>query len=234
MRIETIRGLARASTLIAVGLLLTCIGSTARASVVYLSDYMGISPPGTLGLTSTSFSPYMTVVQAPQYDFGVNRIGNFGTGLVQFNDAGPFTRAIGAVPGFLAPQTTIEFNLQAFRNDGLSFDTFFARVGIDPVAGGDRGATFSVQFFDAGNSFLEATSQSIGGVRTPSVEMAVSIPVAATTMRLVTFGLQGQLNGNHAAWGDARLAPVPLPASLWLFGSAILGGLGFVRRRVNI
>jgi hypothetical protein len=233
MRIETIRGLARASTLIAVGLLLTCIGNSARASVVYLSDYMGISPPGTLGLTSTSFSPYMTVVQAPQYEFGVNRIGNFGTGLVQFSDTGPFTRAIGAVPSPLVPEVQIDFNLQAFRNDGLSFDTFFARVGIDPVAGGDRSAVFSVQFFNAGNLFVTSTEQIIGGVLFPSVEMVVPIPVTATTMRLETLGLGG-FNGNHAAWGDARLAPVPLPASLWLFGSAILGGLGFVRRRVYI
>ncbi len=42
----------------------------------------------------------------------------------------------------------------------------------------------------------------------------------------------GTHNGNPEAWMATRAAPVPLPAAVWLFGSALLGLIGCARKKI--
>ena len=198
------------------------IGQQAMAASLFLSDYLGV-PSGSF--TTTSNAPYTTVIDQ-SHGFGADSPGSFATSLIDFTDTTPFAKGIGAHP-LQNAETRMDFNLGALRSDGLTFDTFLARVGIDQPTGGDQGARFNV-YLDG----VLTQSVVIESVNAASVALEVALG-GATTLGLGTERV-GSFHGNHAAWADARLAavqPVPLPGAVVLFAPALFAfGLRRARR----
>lgn len=195
---------------------------SAVAAPIYLSDYLGVASGE---VTSSSFAPYMTVVQAPTpYQFGADRPGNFATNLVSFSDAGPFDHAIGAHPNVSAPEVRLDFDLDAFRADGHVFDFFHSVVGIDAPSGGELGAVFNVYLDGA-----LAETATVAGVGSSSIALVVPLGTASI-LGLETLRFGGS-RGNHAAWADAQLNAIPLPGAGWLMLAGIAALAGRVSRR---
>ncbi len=57
--------------------------------------------------------------------------------------------------------------------------------------------------------------------------------IASTGYSELALGIGGPGTQGHALVSVHDVAPVPLPAAVWLFGSALAGLLGFGRRRVG-
>lgn len=209
------------ATLVAIAALAPGVAS-AMALPTYLSDFLGVAP-GTA--TSVSNAPYTQVI-ASSHGFGADSPGNFDADLIKFSDTGEFAKGIGAHP-LASGETLIEFNLQALRDDGFVFNTFLTQVGIDQPSGGNSGARFNVYLDGQLVSFTD-----IANVNSTSIAFAIALG-AADILGLGTQAL-GIFNGNHAAWGDARLEQinaVPVPAAVWLLGSAVAAAATIGRRR---
>lgn len=81
---------------------------------------------------------------------------------------------------------------------------------------------------DFGDNVFVAGTPSFGAVGTSLLNVA--LPFAG----IYTIAVGGEGFGFDASYGysmDVSVAPVPLPAAVWLLGSALLG-LGFARRKV--
>lgn len=207
---------------------------------IYLSDYLGVS---TKQATSSSFAPYMTVVEAAPFGgFAADTVGGWGVSSdIEFVDTGPFAKGIGAHPTTTGDTASwIDFHLDAFRSIE-SFDTFEAVVGIDIPSGGQDGAWFEVLL--DGVSML---SQPVIDFSPESFAISVSVLESHETLSLrtsrgdygaITFGH----DGNHVAWADAKLTlsgtpgpePVPEPATILLLisGLLMLGLIAYRNRR---
>ena len=128
---------ATSNAIFAVGGVVLSVASVSptEAGTIFLGDYLGGSSGSAV---TTSNSPYTSVlVPAGSGGFGVDTAGAFAGGaLIEFEDAGPFTKGIGA-----HPDSVSDFNLDPFR-DLDRFHQFQAVIGIDPILGGSEGARF--------------------------------------------------------------------------------------------
>jgi len=197
-------------TLCTAGALLLCGESLAQT--IWLSDYLG-APSGSAATASNP--PYTTVV-ATFHGFGVDSPGNWASSPISFADAGVFTKAIGAHP-MQFQEARIEFNLDALRADGLAFDIFSARVGIDQTTAGINGARFNVYLDGA-----LAQSVLVPLASAPSVAITLAVG-SAMTLGLGTDRVQDGLpwQSNHTAWGAAALTPIPEPQGVVLLAAGL-------------
>lgn len=121
-------------------LLLSCISAPSFASVIYLSDYLGVESGQA---THESNNPYMNIAVSNNVGISADVPGTFDSG-IDFRDRGVFEKGIDM---HVAPDrlSRIEFDLDAIRAGVMTFDTFSSFVGIDSSAGPyGNGAKFNV------------------------------------------------------------------------------------------
>lgn len=207
------------------GAILLVGSAAASAATINLADFLGVGPGSS---TNADNSPYTTIVAQGAYGFGNNAPGNFSSVPLDFNDTPPFTTGIGAHPSSNG-DTRIRFNLTSFRASPAVGDTFSAIVGIHDYSSALRnggGAVFHV-YLDG----LEVLNHVVASRDASSFPLTVQLN-GASTLELSTT-LDGEVFGNWAAWGNARLDvanPVPLPAGVYLLVSS-LAAIGMAVRR---
>ena len=148
-------------------------------------------------------------------------------------------------PNTLAGGDPQEISFLNFNIDSAMYDLVFYNAGSNPSLGATSLVIPSLTgivevtpdsapnyfgVYDGDTAFLGAT---------PEFELALYDPSAMTYTEVVSFttlipgnsyaiqfdnGVTGQLLG-------VDLAPIPVPAAVWLFGSGLLGLVGVARRR---
>lgn len=132
-----------------------------------------------------------------------------------------------------------------YEFNGVNTDSMWAIQGFNE--GGTRNADYSFQFFNNGN--LVHSSDTFN-LNTRSVHMGPSIRLGFSGI-FDTFTWSGTLLSSSALFGNtfadisatgpqlqygytsadfvksSELSPVPVPAAAWLFGSALIGFIGF-------
>lgn len=114
------------------------------------------------------------------------------------------------------------------------------------VAGGTYDFLFDMQQSGSGGGgikleswneagFLSTTGDNFfaGGTAWASFSQSYTIDPGATRLKIVLLGIaNNQVFGfDNVCIDDCSVAPVPLPAAAWLFGSGILGLIGVARRK---
>ena len=192
----------------------------AKANPIYLSDYLGVASGNT---TFSGDGIYSTVQTASPWGFGGDIAGSWVSAgdAISLNYGGvstEFVKGVGAHPTF-SGEARIDFQLNKFRNDGLSFNNFHAIVGIDEFSGGSagsltNGATFNVYLDD----FL-VESIAVSGTSAGAFLVDVNILDTNQVLSLGTSKL-GLWSNNHAAWGDAQInitsTEVSEPNTIWI------------------
>jgi hypothetical protein len=128
-----------------------------------------------------------------------------------------FTANAGDVLSILVNSSALEFGVSVYQ--GL-----VEAQELSPVFGG-----FS-NYGDFGdNLYVAGTNPVTGAIGTSLLDLVLP------TSGIYTIAVGGEsgfpLEGLFAYSMDVTVAPVPLPAAVWLLGSALVG-LGFFRRRV--
>lgn len=204
------------------------------ASQVYLSDYLGAesgntaySGNGTHSSMDYVGSGYGVDVAGFWVSDPEDKISFINDGVVTEYDKG-----IGANPPRNG-EKRIDFNLDAFRNDGFEFNLFHAVVGIDYFSGGYYGSpTNGADFLVYVDDVLVA-SQAVHGINDGSFDINVGLTENNHTLSIVTQSIV--FSHNHAVWGDAQLTDgntISGPPMLSLFGIALLGLISY-RTRYN-
>jgi hypothetical protein len=101
-------------------------------------------------------------------------------------------------------------------NSGTLLTGDLTRLGFDPLGGDPLEFVFDITGGDAAASFL--------AVR----------PFGGILMSFTGFTDWGSSWSSGVNTAVADVAPVPLPAAAWLFGSALLGLVGVARRRRSV
>ena len=154
--------------------------------------------------------------------------GGFGTDINQIadGDSSNFNGFAGedGVIGIINLDLIGNFNLNSFT---LWNDLNVNREGVE---------TFMLHFFDASGNLIQSTSTLIAPVSQPAPEtytfatvQNVSM-VELETLTLLTGGTGSRIEIREVAFDGS---PVPLPISLWLFASGLLGLVGLARRKVR-
>lgn len=189
----------------------TTLAAAAVAGDIQLSEFLGGASGGAV---NASNPPFMTIVNNADFGgFGVDSAGGFSSDPIEYMDAGPFLRGIGA-----HPSSEIDFHLAAFATFP-TFDLFTARVGITTTPTANQGATFRVEV-----DGVELLNTSVAGVDAASQLVCVRIEPIDETLTLITSA--DSVNGNHAAWADARLTTAPMIGDLNCDGSVSVGDIG--------
>lgn len=127
----------------------------------------------------------------------------------------------------------------AYLNGGYGFgyETPFGITlnGGDPAADPPVGWVWrhdAIALAD-GNGFDNTSSGGVGGTFAASIGDIVGVHMGVNAF----LDLSGDLGDNEAAAGffsalDLSVTPVPLPATVWLFGAALLG-MGLLQRRTR-
>jgi hypothetical protein len=148
--------------------------------------------------------------------------------LKQFGGDGGATQRIAASPG-----DTVQASVYAQNWQGDTWTQLFL-LQIAYFDSGNNGLGVNEIFADsAGNQAYQLLPQD-GGEITDWTLMEVSGVAPAGTVEAQILLLHIAIGGSGAIFlDDASLTvtPIPVPAAVWLFGSA-LGLLGFVRRRL--
>ena len=117
-------------------------------------------------------------------------------------------------------------------NGGLGASVFptYGDAGFNPLTGGSTTSFFN----ETGDPISGATNGGLGsdnGLDAIAFDMVLEggqDPQAGGTVRFLVFS--GTASTAYMVEGTILAAPVPVPAAVWLFGSA-LGLLGWMRRR---
>ena len=152
----------------------------------------------------------------------------FGTNINQIadGDSSNFNGYAGAdgVVGKINLDLLGNFNLQSFT---LWNDLNVNHEGVE---------TFRLHFFDESDNLIQSTSTLIApvGQFDPQIyTFAATVQnvskVDLETLTLLTGGVGSRIEIREVAFNGA---PVPLPASLWLFASA-LAGIGFIKKKAG-
>ncbi len=212
------------SILKALVLLLSCISAPTFASVIYLSDYLGVESGE---VTYESNNPYMNIVVSNNAGIGADVPGTFDSG-IDFRDRGAFEKGIGmhVAPDRLA---RIEFNLDTIRAGVMTFDTFSSFVGIDASAGPyGNGAKFNV-YLDG----VLADSKTV--IRESLGSQYMELDVSTTSILGLELDIMGMdYWSNHTAWADAKITYTVPEASLTMLfslGLISLAGFGHISRK---
>ena len=80
-----------------------------------------------------------------------------------------------------------------------------------------------MSLYDLGNNL-------IGGPSSSAQSISINNIAAGNYYALVTGNPTGSSGGSYTV-AMAALTPVPVPASVWLFGSGLLGLVGVTRRK---
>lgn len=112
------------------------------------------------------------------------------------------------------------FGGDAYRVNVNGVD-YFTSTDIMPSAAGD-GLAYVGLDFDAALA---------DGVNFSYLQLALDAGTYTVTGALVTSALDEAGDPLNASVGGLQVSAVPVPAAVWLLGSALLAGAGFVRRR---
>lgn len=152
----------------------------------------------------------------------------FGTNINQIadGDSSNFNGYAGAdgMVGIISLDLLGNFDLQSFT---LWNDINVNREGVE---------TFRLHFFDASGNLIQSTSTLIA----PVGQFAPQTYTFASTVQdvskvdlemltLLTGGVGSRIEIREVAFNGEPSSPVPLPAALWLFSSA-LAGFGFIKK----
>lgn len=211
-----------------------CINITAAAAQVYLSDYLGVAS----GETAYSGNGVHSTASSAGSGFGADVAGYWVSDpddTISFSNNGVITeyeKGIGANPP-RSGEKRIDFNLDAFRNDGFEFNLFHAVVGIDYFSGGQYGSLTNGAEFKVYVDDVLVASQAVNGVNDGSFDINVLLTEDNHTLSLATSTLI--FHYNHAAWGDAQLtgSAISEPSALFLMGIALLGLVSYRRVQKN-
>lgn len=186
---------------------------------------------------SNSFSSYFPVSSTNKFLVLGDQVGpNTGTansGIFAF--ALPFTLPNGAA------SLSVSFDW-AFAGD----DTSTAAGVQDLFTAGIAGSGFSISSpMSPTTTLLTQTSPNTTGFTgfnsngqfNATIAFGSLPPVAAGNLRYLVFGLSEHSNtATNSALGidNIKVSAVPVPAAVWLFGSAILGLVGVGRRKKSV
>ncbi len=120
---------------------------------------------------------------------------------------------------------------------GLTGGSFSNARGVSAdgsviVGGGDSASGNEAFIWDETSNMMQSIRDGLiadGFDLTGWTELRDALAVSADGMTVVGFGTH---NGTNEAF-FARIAPVPVPAAIWLMGSALLGLAGFRRKRTS-
>jgi hypothetical protein len=124
-----------------------------------------------------------------------------------------FSGHAGDKVSFTVTSDVLEFGMSLYQGALEEFDLI--------VPGFENTGDFASLFFVAG-------TPDFGGIGTE----LLSIVLPTTGAYVLAIGGEGFGFGDSYGYHlDASFAPVPVPAAVWLFGSALMGLAGFRRRR---
>jgi len=141
---------------------------------------------------------------------------------------------LGTFSGTIEHKGAVELTDGATGSAGITVGDF--TIGFDGARAGDDRTGFFVQdnvdlgfvLFDLANPIIEAFDESLVIAADLLVSQELSDALGPEGLGLIDFDATGIDAGMALVVADANL--VPVPAAVWLFGSA-LGLLGWVRRR---
>lgn len=169
----------------------------------------------------------------------VSSVTDVGNGVISLLDV---PGSNGYTHTFTAPTTTIPTTSYGFYDDfvftvdGALTNSVTTTIGFGTVLGINDlhvrlfkldGNTFPVLGDPVGTTLAESVVSSSGNVTIALLEGAVL--GAGTYVLEIRGNVVGSAGGTYS--GGLNLAPVPVPASMWMFGSAVLGLAGIARRR---
>jgi len=145
-----------------------------------------------------------------------------------FSDVAPYNGFAGldGQIGIISLNLVDEYNLQSFT---LWNDINVNREGVD---------TFKLHFFDASDNLIQSSSilnAPIGQLAPQTYSFASIIQgvskVDLETLTLLTGGVGSRIEIRELAFNGEIPSAVPVPAAIWLFGTALIGLVGFGKRR---
>ena len=155
-----------------------------------------------------------------------------GLGIAQIADGisvdGPFNGFAGLDDqiGIISLDLLGDFDLQSFT---LWNDINVNREGVD---------TFKLHFFDASDNLIQSSSilnAPIGQFAPQTYSFASIIQsvskVDLETLTLLTGGVGSRIEIREVAFNGEIPSAVPVPAAIWLFGTALIGLVGFGKQR---
>lgn len=225
MTLQHLRHPTRRSAAVAIAAL-ALLASAAQAGTVTI-DF------DTSALTGETFSPAKTIGDfvLSGVDTRVART-SINTGRPPYPDLGEPGCIIGGDLSFCLSTNAIEptalpgGELTITSASGTPFQ-FESLLGLN--VGGFTSLAIVVEGFLGGNSIgsESLTVAPEGGWKT----LTASTPLLGRNLDTLTIMLPGAPgSGARALVDDITLTPVPLPAAAWLFGSALLGGVGLSYR----
>ena len=116
-------------------------------------------------------------------------------------------------------------DIRGIESDPLSNDIFLTMIGysnfyFQTMRMNSNGELLDTNFFWYGDDmFYTSEGSLLVGSRTQSPGIFTN-----------EIGFMGSFEGNEQMF-VTQIAPVPLPATLWLFCSGLIGIIGFVRKR---
>ena len=119
------------------------------------------------------------------------------------------------------------------RQDGLSFN--FQELDIYAYAGAPAGALFDIKGYTSGGDVLSQSINVDSPTTTYSIDWNEVVRVELTGIYCAFSSPEdgvvcGPSNSQITILNSITVSEVPIPAAVWLFGSA-LAGLGWIRRK---
>lgn len=217
--------------------LLFTVASTSYSAVVTYTDRTTWAGAGTVSYTE-DFEGYTSDVSfaTSSVDVGPFSLSTIGTAVAGRNliDSTPWV--IGGAPTSLFGNTLVE----VFVNDThTAFPVSSMEITFDTAVKG-----FFADFWAAGNtSPLTLTLSLLAGGTTDVYVPGAGIgqesfgfwSTEAITSIIFSNTVNDGFSMDNISAGQTSSAPaVPIPAAIWLFGSALIGFFGIVRRKVTV
>lgn len=216
--------------------LLLTVASTSFSAVVTYTDRTTWSAAGTVTFTE-DFEGYTSDVSfaTSAVDVGPFSLSTIGTAVAGRNLIDRTPWVIGGAPTSLFGNTLVE----VFVNDThAAFPVTSTEITFDTAVKG-----FFADFWAAGNtSPLTLTLSLLAGGTT---DVFVPGPgfgqesfgfwsTEAITSIIFSNTVNDGFSMDNISAGQASAPAVPVPAAIWLFGSALIGFFGFMRRKVTV
>ena len=165
-----------------------------------------------------------------------------GDDITIFNDANEGIRLNGAANLMYTYIGKEAGSTNAFITSSLSLDELFLTADYDGLSGTAPGSTFETSQSSAG--FLDFSFIGLGtccvasGIFTNGEGnaglnggLALAVAMISPTKAYLMFGDGFGDSDFDDMVVKAEISPIPVPAAVWLFGTAIVGLVGFSRRR---